>query len=391
LLLLGVLWLPKLGDHLLPLRMGGGFSLAMLSPAESLPAGADTDYKASQENFWNALFVSHLVGCFFLTAGALSIARNWRHQKTDSRPDTVMAPAPASSETPRAPVVPRRRLDPAEPVSWRASQLPGQRALLWLAAILGTGNWISWTLIYVFGSPVFSRSGFFGGMIFAADFGSAALFAWAASRFFLQARRTGELELLMSTPVGARQIITGQWVALWARLRWPLAFMVCSVGLPVLLSSLPRGFGLGALGFPAGMIRSVVSLANLILSVMAVCWMAMWLGLRSRNSWVAVTWAVGLVKGLPWLMQNLCYLALAVGGQILGGSRGGVVPLGYMLVYLLLPVLVLVANLFYIGWARKHLQQELAAGAVFDLRRSVRESPAELLALFRRFRHWTPP
>ena len=62
-----------------------------------------------------------------------------------------------------------------------------------------------------------------------------------------------------------------------------------------------------------------------------------------------------------------------------------------MLVYLLLPVLVLAANVFYIWWARKHLQQELAAGAVFDLSRSMRESPAELFALFRRFRHWTPP
>ena len=42
----------------------------------------------------------------------------------------------------------------------------------------------------------------------------SALFAWAASRFFVEARRTGEIELLLTTPVGAKQIVSTQWQVL---------------------------------------------------------------------------------------------------------------------------------------------------------------------------------
>ena len=390
LVLLGLLWLPKLGDYLLPLRMSGGFSLAMLSPEESLQAGAATVFAASPGDYWRALFVSHLVGWFFLLAAALGIGRNWRDSRTETKPETAMATSSASGEALQISAAPRERFDSVEPVRWRASRLPGQRAVLWLAPILAARNWL-WMLFYFSGSRSFIQSGFLSGALLVADFGSAALIAWAASRFFLEARRTGELELLISTPVGAEQIISGQWAALWRYLRWPLAFLVCAVGLPEILSLLTRGFGFPGLGITAGAIHSLLTIVNLILGVMALSWMGMWFGLRSRGSLIAVTWTVGIVKGLPWLVQIMCYIALALGGQTMALSRTGGLPLGSILMFLAMPVLVLVANVFYIRWAKQRLQQELVAGAVFDLGRAWRESPAELLSLFRRFRHWTPP
>ena len=89
-------------------------------------------------------------------------------------------------------------------------------------------------------------------------------------------------------------------------------------------------------------------------------------------------------------MNTLCDIALAVGGQTLGSSPSGGLPLGFTLYYLAISLLVLAANLFYVRWAKQRLQQELAAGAVFDLSRSWPGSPADLLALIRRYRHWTP-
>jgi hypothetical protein len=217
------------------------------------------------------------------------------------------------------------------------------------------------------------------------------LFAWAACRFFIEARRTGELELLISTPVGAEQIVTGQWAALWRHLRWPMAFMVCATGFQaIILSSPTRGAVFAGMGFAVGVVQWLLTIVNLVLGVMAVSWMGMWFGLRSRGTLVALTWTVGMVKGLPWLVSMLCYLALAIGGQTLGSSRSGSLPLGFMLYYLAMPVLLLLLNVFFIRWAKQRLQQELAAGAVFDLSRSWPGSPADLLALIRRYRHWTP-
>ena len=150
------------------------------------------------------------------------------------------------------------------------------------------------------------------------------------------------------------------------------------------------GIGSAVGFFTAALIRSLLFILNLILGVMALSWLGMWFGLRSRGSLTAVTWTVGIVKGLPWLASMVCSIMLAVGGQAIGSSNTGGLPLMFMLVYLALAVIVVVANVFYIRWAKQRLKQELASGAVFDLSRSWRESSGNLLALIRHYRHWTP-
>ncbi len=126
-----------------------------------------------------------------------------------------------------------------------------------------------------------------------------ALFAWVASRFFVEARRTGELELLLTTPVGAREIVSAQWEDLMRQIRFPLAVMLVPFGLQMLMmlftiNNFPSGFrGL----YPVTMVLSGV---NTLVGTLAVCRVALWFGLRIIGQARVVLWTVLLTKIVPY-------------------------------------------------------------------------------------------
>ena len=82
------------------------------------------------------------------------------------------------------------------------------------------------------------------------------MFAWAASRFFVEARRTGELELLLTTPLGAKQIVSTQWEVLKRGLRWPLVVMVAPDILQAGIVMVQMGGAAGAVRFVWAAIRA---------------------------------------------------------------------------------------------------------------------------------------
>ena len=54
---------------------------------------------------------------------------------------------------------------------------------------------------------------------FAISAIGSALMAWAAEPILSRGRRTAELEVLLTTPVGARTVVADQWKALQRLLR----------------------------------------------------------------------------------------------------------------------------------------------------------------------------
>lgn len=387
---IGLLLVPLLGAHWLPALISSKYPVAMLSPMECLRLSANAAFAVTAASFWTALLVSHLVGWCFLWLAVWCIRRNWREPGLEWHWKAGATVSPASGgEIVRA-TPPRRLLGVVDPVDWRASQLPGQRALLWAAALAGGMGSFWWMLASFAGMQPLMSGGFINGFSFAITTSSSVLFSWAASRFFLEARRSGELELLLCTPVGARQIISGQWAAFWRHLRWPLALLVFSSMLPTLAHSSFPQFGFRGIGFTASLVLgSVLHLANLILGVLALSWMGMWFGLHARGPLGAVTRTVLWVKGLPWIVSTLCSIAFALAGMWLGGM-GGTPPLGYMFIYLSLPVLTLLAYVLFIRWAKRRLQQELTGGGGLNPPRQWRERRDAWRAAIRRARHWTP-
>src|SRR5437588_8485901 len=107
---------------------------------------------------------------------------------------------------------------------------------------------------------------------FLISFAQGALVAWAASRFFVDARRSGELELLLTTPEGARTIVDLQWGRLKQILRSPVAVMLIPVLLQgVAVALMSRGYPLGWSRF-LSCIHFVLSAVDTIFGVGALCW-----------------------------------------------------------------------------------------------------------------------
>src|SRR5207249_3368439 len=176
---------------------------------------------------------------------------------------------------------------------------------------------------------------------------AAALLAWGAGRALFAAQRNGELELLLSTPLGARDIVGGHWRALCGPLRgaWLL------VGFMVFLQFfILRDAGSSpALPMGAELFQRLIGALNTVLDIIALCWVGMWFGLRSRKPFSVMSWTVGLVIGLPWLIAFLMDIGFSLtGASTWGGPRGGE---GLLFWLVLSALLFVVKNLLFIRWA----------------------------------------
>ena len=132
---------------------------------------------------------------------------------------------------------------------------------------------------------------------------SGALLAWAASRFLVEARRTGELELLLTTPFGAEALVAAQWDVLKRLLRWPVVVML----MPILLQGISAYLSRQAYSVPNWwQIYTQCSLLlvaiNTVLGVGALCWLGMWFGLQTGSQMRAILWTVALVRGTPYAL-----------------------------------------------------------------------------------------
>jgi hypothetical protein len=217
-----------------------------------------------------------------------------------------------------------------------------------------------------------------------------ALFAWAASRFFVEARRTGELELLLTTPFGAREIVSAQWEVLKRRLRWPMLVMLAPAFLQAgyVLLVTQGGFGPGNSYRLPYTISSLIACVEMFFGVGALCWVGLWFGLKAGGQARAIVWTVSLVKGLPYLIAVLCSILFSA----LVNSRVGPRSPPFWILMSLPQVVTLVFYLGLIRLARHRLLGELAGAEPmrFDLRQSISSAVRDASAAFRKARHWTP-
>jgi hypothetical protein len=128
-----------------------------------------------------------------------------------------------------------------------------------------------------------------------------------ASRFFIDGRRTGLLELVLTTPLSVPEILRGHWGALWRTFRSPvLGLLVMQGVLGVAQWAQSRGSarGVGSGGFPVDFAsyQAVSIAAGLVLSItglLALTWFGMWMGLTSRKLPVAVVKTLAFVWLIP--------------------------------------------------------------------------------------------
>jgi hypothetical protein len=411
LLLAGIVLVPSLLDLAWASLWPPSPTIGLLSPLDTLVRARDASYKASPGQFWVSLILVQATAWALVVSAGFQLQRAWREEGREAtvpvpepaaegrtEPDgpwlscswTPPAPGPAGEGETEATPAPSRPLDnDGNPIVWLLQRQGGTRAILWAGALVGPLQYLLYPLLFRF----VGIGGYMGlmwpvGLVLSAL--ESALFAWAASRFFVEARRAGELELLLTTPLGAKEMVSTQWAVLKRLLRWPMLVMVAPalvMGLAVLRT------GNVAIGPPNSFrlpfaISSMITCVDIFLGVGALCWVGMWFGLKAGGQGRAIVWTVGLVKAVPVLTGVLCSLMLNVLAR-------GWVGWGAATNWITLCLPQLVSLFFYavlISLARQRLLGELAVGEPvrFDLRQSISATGREALAAIRKARHWTP-
>jgi len=128
------------------------------------------------------------------------------------------------------------------------------------------------------------------------------LAASEAGRRFSDDRQNGALELLLTTPLKERDIVSGHRRALWAQFRGALIFVAALFlsNLWLMLTSHTRRFHDPVL--PLMMIGNVVVLFT---DFYAITWTGLWAGLQARQHFLGVLGTVARVLFIPWLAYFL--------------------------------------------------------------------------------------
>ncbi|MGH7968816.1 MAG: hypothetical protein ACREIC_08835, partial [Limisphaerales bacterium] len=208
------------------------------------------------------------------------------------------------------------------------------------------------------GAPGASVSRFFAGALgVVGAFCGGIVVAWVASRFFVGVRRTGELELLMTTPLGVETIVSEQWNVLKRFFAWPVLVMQAPM-LPQLLAGTQSLSNVLPASWQAQMtLFKILVLANTFLGACALCWLGLWFGLRSRTQAGAIVWTVSLAKGVPLLVTLLCSV---MGGALFATTIQPASSAVYSSLTWVPELAILIYYIWLIGLARDRLLGELA-------------------------------
>jgi len=133
--------------------------------------------------------------------------------------------------------------------------------------------------------------------------------AEACRRFTLD-RRSGALELLVSTPMTVREILGGQLFALLKQFALPVMVVVLA---DIIFLFSHRTDDDWVLLWIAG-------ITIFVADVITLAWVAMWTGLRSINANRASGAAMARVLVLPWLLFAMLWTGIAVLDEINRGS-----------------------------------------------------------------------
>lgn len=274
------------------------------------------------------------------------------------------------------------------PLHWLLGRQRGTQPLLWLAALITASQFglVAVTnrfLGFVAGTWFV---GFYWGVAFVSAAVSGALIAFASSRFVVEARRTGELELLLTTPLGAEKTASTQWDILSRMIRLPLLVML----VPFLvqgLSMVVTGFGPPRFWRTGYALSAILGLANTVLSIGALCWLALWFGFGGMAQGRTIFWAVVWARGLPygfhfaWLMlcQGILYRLL--------GSSNATAGLPLLLNSLVPQLITLLFYFFVIRMVRSHLLQH-RPGDSLDSHLLLRQALPQIASAIRRARRW---
>jgi hypothetical protein len=427
LVLAGLLLGPSLLGRILP-----SMHAEMASPLTTILQATDLTYRAAGNRYWLSLALVQIIGWAFLSSAMVCL----RNRVTDSEdcegtgkltngnpPSVQRSIASAQPAGPSLPPSPKCRYcgrpndidavfchecgmelhskelqirrtsklsSAPTALHWLLRRQRGLKLMVWVAAFIGFVHFALFGMVgrlFGFGFGPFLGASWGFALITTAITG--ALFAWVASRFFVEARRTGELELLLTTPLGADQIVSTQWKMLQRLVRLPLAVML----LPIVLQGLFTIVFWSSYARPRllnvyYMLALVLNIGNTILWVFAVCWLGLWFGLRMLGQGRVVLSTVLLAQGFPYVLSLAWSLFCQPFLAWLLAPSNSWWSSPWLLSSLLPQCAIVLFYLWLIRIARWHLSHELTGVEPLNLRQILSRTAPRMAAAIQRARQW---
>lgn len=269
-----------------------GRLVAALGPAGALLAAPAPVYAATPEAFWLGFWGAHLEAWLMLAGAARLTGRAWREATTWGLSERWQARwrALLLGDTNVRQALRRRLLD-RNPLLWLGSRQQLKRNLLWglsgLTLVIWLGTRVLWS--WQFWSA---------GTTLLVGFFLQAMLKWLAASEaawrLAQDRRTGALELLLTTGLGQEQIVRGQMQAM-RRLFGPPVLAVVVAQAALVISGEP-------LSGPEDWAPVLVTMVLFVWDMPTLAWAGLWYSVSSRRPQLASLRAIFRVLVVPWLV-----------------------------------------------------------------------------------------
>jgi hypothetical protein len=271
-----------------------------ISPTSGFFGLRDAEYGMNPGRFWGAFWSIHLLSWLLLVAASYTLPRTWQDapavagnswtQRWFSRRGGSGAGKLAAA---------RQELLEVNPVIWLVSRGEREALLLWTVAVVA-GALVAGVWLFAMGSlPV-------GIALLVAvillHMGLAMWVATEACHLFAGARDSGALELLLSTPLSIREVISGYLLGLKRLFYRPVVMLLALEGLLLagqLFVMSTEGKSVRDLSIVVAAVGLCVAVS--IMDLFAVARYGMWMGLCTKNPGKAITKTVLHVLLLPLL------------------------------------------------------------------------------------------
>jgi len=284
-----------------------------ISPYYPFSWADDLVYGGHRATYWQSLTASHLFGWFLVGFTSWVLPRVWQEKAVLSEKKSLLGRFRRQGRgTAAQRAKAREHLLPLNPIAWLLGDEPLLRRIIWgivaiwamlitVASCTAADRAVS---LPIAGTKVF---GFLIKIVFAAQ----------ACRFFIESRKSGALELLLSTPLRNREIIRGQWLALRRIFLWPL-IVFALFNLTPLVFIIGRAIAgpglfeaLGPIGSAIGsLLITLWFTVGMLADVFTIGWVGMWLALTVKKPDLAPVWTILFVVILPTIA--VCGLDLLV-------------------------------------------------------------------------------
>jgi ABC-type transport system involved in multi-copper enzyme maturation permease subunit len=252
---------------------------ALLSPTAVIDHVGESAYLRDPSTFFLNLGVSHLLGWAFLISATWAVSQGWRL-------DAARPQRPTAAMT-----LDRRVLDSSP-----------------LGALMGMQKWpqrVAWfaggTTVLIALASAFGLAGAgAGGFKFPLLLGILVrgLMAWEVTSFIGECRRSGSLELILTTPLRDADVTRAVIRHLTARYLAPVLLMMVTA----LAGAIPNGL----------FVPSLIDAIGAILQIIAIPAVGVWFGLTEPKPMVAFAKTFGFVVVLSTPLNFVCCVGFVI-------------------------------------------------------------------------------